>query len=101
MTVADLCELYITKHCPTIKTGVELKRRLRADVIPVIGSIKLSELHRRDLHRVLDARGAENVRRQGRHLEIFAPCSVGLLLAEISIAIRSRERRGRAKSKAS
>jgi integrase len=54
MTVADLCELYISKHCPTIKTGAELRRRLRADVIPAIGTIKLSELHRRDLHRVLD-----------------------------------------------
>jgi integrase len=59
MTVADLCELYITKHCPTIKTGAELRRRLRADVIPVIGSIKLSDLHRRDLHRVLDSKSGK------------------------------------------
>ena len=54
MTVADLAELYITNHCPTIKTGAELRRRLRADVIPVIGSIRLGELHRRDIHRVID-----------------------------------------------
>jgi integrase len=59
MTIADLCELYISKHCPTIKTGTELRRRLRADVIPVIGSIKLSDLHRRDLHRVLDAKSGK------------------------------------------
>ena len=54
MTVADLAELYISNHCPTIKTGAELRRRLRADVIPVIGSIRLGELHRRDIHRVID-----------------------------------------------
>ena len=54
MTVADLCELYISKHCPKIKTGDELRRRLRADVIPVVGTVKLADLHRRDVHRVLD-----------------------------------------------
>ena len=54
MTVADLCELYIRQHCPTIKTGNELRRRLRSDVIPAVGSVKLAELHRRDLNRVID-----------------------------------------------
>jgi integrase len=52
MTVAMLAETYLAKH--KIKTGRELERRLRVDVLPVIGSVKLADLHRRDVHRVLD-----------------------------------------------
>jgi integrase len=53
-TVAMLAKLYLAKHATNIKTGNELERRLRADVLPVIGSVKLADLHRRDVHRVLD-----------------------------------------------
>jgi integrase len=52
VTVAMLAETYLAKH--KIKTGRELERRLRVDVLPVIGSVKLADLHRRDVHRVLD-----------------------------------------------
>ena len=54
MTVAMLIENYIAKHARTIKTGKALAQRLRADVLPIMGNIKLAELHRRDVQRVLD-----------------------------------------------
>jgi integrase len=53
MTVGDLVEVYIAKK-KGIKTCRELGRRLRADAVPVIGTVKLADLHRRDVHRVLD-----------------------------------------------
>jgi integrase len=54
MTVAMLIENYIAKHAGTIKTGKALAQRLRSDVLPIIGNIRLAELHRRDVQRVLD-----------------------------------------------
>ena len=54
VTVAMLAKLYLAKHATKIKTGRELERRLRADVLPIIGSVKLADLHRRDVTRVLD-----------------------------------------------
>ena len=54
VTVGMLAENYIEKHARTIKTGKDLARRLRHDVLPVIGGVKLADLHRRDVHRVLD-----------------------------------------------
>jgi integrase len=54
MTVAMLIEIYIARHSIKIKTGRELARRLRGDVLPVIGNVKLADLHRRDVQRVLD-----------------------------------------------
>lgn len=55
VTVAMLAENYIERHGRKIKTGKDLARRLRVDVLPIIGSVKLADLHRRDVHRVLDA----------------------------------------------
>jgi integrase len=55
VTVAMLAENYIAKHGRNIKTGKDLARRLRVDVLPIIGSVKLADLHRRDIHRVLDS----------------------------------------------
>jgi integrase len=54
VTVAMLAKIYLAKHGSKIKTGNELERRLRADVLPSIGNIKLADLHRRDVHRVVD-----------------------------------------------
>jgi integrase len=54
MTVADLIESYITKHVRTLRSKKDRERHLRVDVLPVIGGVKLAELHRRDVHRVLD-----------------------------------------------
>jgi len=53
MTVGALVEAYIAKK-KLIKTCRELGRRLRTGVVPVIGTVKLADLHRRDVHRVLD-----------------------------------------------
>jgi integrase len=55
MTVANLVESYIAKRAPDLRSGAETARRLRKDVARVIGNVRLSELHRRDATRVLDA----------------------------------------------
>jgi integrase len=55
MTVADLVEAYIAKHTSTLKSGPEIARRIRKNIVPVIGSVPLAELHRRDATRVVDA----------------------------------------------
>jgi integrase len=55
MTVADLIESYVSKHVRTLRSAKDTERHLRVDVLPVIGGVKLAELHRRDVHRVLDA----------------------------------------------
>jgi integrase len=55
VTVAMLAENYIERHGRQIKTGKDLARRLRVDVLPIIGNVRLADLHRRDVHRVLDA----------------------------------------------
>ena len=55
MTVAMLITSYIAKHArPQLRSHAELERRLRKNVEPVIGAIKLGELHRRDITRVID-----------------------------------------------
>jgi integrase len=57
MTVATLVPLYLEK--PHRKTGKprksikEIERRFNVNVVPVIGSVKLADLHRRDMTRVL------------------------------------------------
>ena len=53
MTVGGLIQTYLATK-KGIKTCRELERRLRADVLPVIGPVKLADLHRRDVHRVVD-----------------------------------------------
>lgn len=55
MTVAVLVGSYIEKHTAGLRTAAEIKRRLHKDIVPVIGSVKLAELHRRDATRVVDA----------------------------------------------
>ena len=55
MTVGQLAEAYI----PSVqgkRTAKEIERRLRKDVLPIIGSVPLSALHRRDVTRVIDAK---------------------------------------------
>ena len=54
MTVADLIESYTAKHVRTLRSKKDRERHLQVDVLPVIGGVKLAELHRRDVHRVLD-----------------------------------------------
>jgi integrase len=54
-TIAALAEVYI-KACQGKRTAKEIERRLRKDVLPIIGHIALRDLHRRDVIRVLDAK---------------------------------------------
>ena len=55
MTVADLVESYIAKHVSTLRAAGEISRRLRKNIVPVIGNVTLGQLHRRDATRVIDA----------------------------------------------
>jgi integrase len=83
MTVAGLAETYVAKHARKIKTGRQLERRLRGDVIPVIGSVKLADLHRRDVHRVLD-----------KMLDRDAPQSAGKVFGDLRAMLRWAVERG-------
>ena len=51
---SGLVEDFIKRHARKLKTGKAFATRLRNNVVPVIGNVRLSELHRRDVHRVLD-----------------------------------------------
>ena len=54
-TVAALAETYL-RSIGGLRSRPEIERRLRRDVLPVIGHIPLDELHRRDVTRVIDAK---------------------------------------------
>jgi integrase len=55
MTVAALAERYI-QHVNRLRSAKEIERRLRTDVLPIIGNVSLTDLHRRDATRVIDAK---------------------------------------------
>src|SRR5262245_58739450 len=57
-TVAALAETYL-RSIKGLRSVKEIERRLRRDVLPVIGHIPLGELHRRDVTRVIDAKLAD------------------------------------------
>jgi integrase len=52
-TVTALAEVYLNS-IRSLRSAGEIERRLRRDVLPVIGHIPLAELHRRDVTRVID-----------------------------------------------
>src|SRR6516165_941323 len=54
-TVAALAETYL-RSIAGLRSRPEIERRLRRDVLPIIGHIPLGELHRRDVTRVIDAK---------------------------------------------
>jgi len=56
-SVSALAEVYI-KSVRGLRSAREIERRLRKDVLPVIGHIPIRELHRRDVTRVIDAKSA-------------------------------------------
>jgi integrase len=62
--VSDMVENYITRHASTKRSGDEIARRLRKNVSEVIGAVKLSDLHRRDITKCIDA-----VKDRGAHVE--------------------------------
>lgn len=55
MTVAGLVDAYLADpEKAALRSHAEIDRRLRRNVVPVIGAVKLSELRRRDLRNVTD-----------------------------------------------
>jgi integrase len=55
MTMAALIENYLAKHVrPNLRSAKQVERRLRKNVIPVIGAVRLSDIRRRDINRVID-----------------------------------------------
>src|SRR5262249_16875354 len=57
MNVAALTDIYV-KSLKGKRSFRQVERLLRRDVLPIIGSIPRSELHRRDVTRVVDAKAA-------------------------------------------
>ena len=56
MTVAGLVDAYLADpEKAALRSKAEIDRRLRKNVVPVIGEIKLAELRRRDVRNVTDA----------------------------------------------
>jgi integrase len=56
MTVAGLVDSYLADpEKAALRSRAEIDRRLRRNVVPVIGAVKLSELRRRDVRNVTDA----------------------------------------------
>jgi integrase len=56
MTVATLAASYLNKHVrPHLRSARQIERRLNKNVLPLIGSVRLADLHRRDVNRALDA----------------------------------------------
>jgi integrase len=55
-TVADLADSYLALHVRArkLRTADKVERRLRKNVLPVIGDVRLADLHRRDITRVTD-----------------------------------------------
>jgi hypothetical protein len=55
MTATALIDSFLEKHArPNLRTAAEIERRLRKNVIPLIGNVRLAELHRRDINRAVD-----------------------------------------------
>jgi integrase len=55
MTVAALVDAYLADpEKSALRSKAEIERRLRRNVVPVIGEVKLSELRRRDVRNVTD-----------------------------------------------
>jgi integrase len=62
MTVAALIESYIAKRVlPNLRGAEAVRRRLRQDVAPIIGHVRIADLHRRHINAVVDALVARNV----------------------------------------
>jgi integrase len=55
MTVNDLAARYVEIHAAGLRSADEIKRRIYRNIVPVIGNVKLADLHRRDATRVVDA----------------------------------------------
>lgn len=55
MTLGQLVERWLAKHVrPNLRSAVEIERRVGRNVTPVIGGVPLTDLHKRDVNRVVD-----------------------------------------------
>jgi integrase len=55
MTLAALIENFLEMHArPNLRSAEEIERRLAKNVTPLIGNLKVADLHRRDMNRVTD-----------------------------------------------
>jgi integrase len=62
MTVEQLVAAYLAKHARVNLRGArEVERRLTKNVIPLVGRVKLADLRRRDINRVVDPLVARGV----------------------------------------
>jgi integrase len=65
MTVSGLVDAYLADpEKASLRSLAEIERRLRKNVVPVIGAVKVGELRRRDVRNVTDA-----ILRRGRKVE--------------------------------
>jgi integrase len=54
MTVAALVDSYVEKHVAPLRSAAEIERRIRKNIVPVIGDMRLADFHRRDVNRCVD-----------------------------------------------
>ena len=54
MTIAALVDSYLEKHVAPLRTAAEIERRIRRNIVPVIGDVGLADFHRRDVNRCVD-----------------------------------------------
>jgi integrase len=55
MTVSDMIRSYLEKHVSgKLRSEDEKERRFAKNITPIIGLVKLADLHRRDVNRVID-----------------------------------------------
>jgi integrase len=65
MNIAGLIEVYLAApEKAALRSKAEIERRLRKNVLPMVGEVKLAELRRRDLRNVTDP-----ILRRGRKVE--------------------------------
>jgi integrase len=55
MTIANLVDSYLELHArPNLRSAKQIEYALHKHVVPLIGTVKLTELHARDINRVID-----------------------------------------------
>ncbi len=64
LTVATLKARWFENHVESLRSAQHIRWRIEKNVVPVIGSIRLADLHRRDINAVIDP-----IVRRGRPVE--------------------------------
>jgi integrase len=84
MTVSALVDNYISKRVRSaLRNAYQVKRRLQKNVTPVIGTVRLADLHRRDVNRVIDVILARD-----------CPAEANSVFADLRAMLRWAVRRG-------